>query len=217
MELTKEQIQQVERYLDKKNFDFIDLKVEVLDHMVSDIESFLVNNYTFENAFKITVLKWNPQLKESSSWLFGIGYAAPKLIIRKAKKSFLKWYILLTIFGITLFLLLDKVNLILPKNIIDSFNLSFQIMTILCSLFFTYFLLTEAKNKTKTTYSFILNTQKLNCLFGVFLFLDFKFINKQGVVNNYQIGFLFIYILTAVTYFYFLKKHKEAIRKYQIV
>ena len=55
MELTKEQIQQVERYLDKKNFDFIDLKVEVLDHMVSDIESFLVNNYTFENAFKITV------------------------------------------------------------------------------------------------------------------------------------------------------------------
>jgi hypothetical protein len=217
MELTEEQIRQVETYLDKKNFDFIDLKVEVLDHMVSDIESFLVNNYSFENAFKITVLKWNPQLKESSSWLFGIGYAAPKPIIRKAKKSFLKWYILLTIFGITLFLLLDKVNLILPKNIIDSFNLSFQIMTILCSLFFTYFLLTEAKNKTKTTYSFILNTQKLNYLFGVFLFLDFKFINKQGLVNNYQTGFLFIYILTAVTYFYFLKKHKEAIKKYKIL
>ena len=70
MELTKEQIQQVERYLDKKNFDFIDLKVEVLDHMVSDIESFLVNNYTFENAFKITVLKWDKHFKDTSSLLF---------------------------------------------------------------------------------------------------------------------------------------------------
>jgi len=59
MELTKEQLQQVETYLDKKSFDFIDLKVEVLDHMVSDIESFLGNNYSFENAFKIIVLKWD--------------------------------------------------------------------------------------------------------------------------------------------------------------
>ena len=216
MELTKQQIQQVEIYLDKKSFDFIDLKVEVLDHMVSDIECFLRDNYSFENAFKITVLKWDSQLKQSSSWLFGIGYAAPKLIIRKAKKLFLKWFILLPIFGITPFLLLDKVNLILPKNIIDSFNLSFQIMTILCSLFFTYFLLAEVKNKTKTTYRFILNSQKINYLFGIFLFFDFDFINNQGVVNNYQIGLLFIYVLSAVTYFYFLKKHKKAIKKYQI-
>mgnify|MGYP000450178507 CR=1 FL=1 len=57
MEITTKQIQQVETYLDKKSFDFIDLKVEVLDHMISDIESLLDNNYSFENAFKITVLR----------------------------------------------------------------------------------------------------------------------------------------------------------------
>ena len=39
MELSQEQQRQVEVYLQNKDFDFIDLKVEVLDHKISDIES----------------------------------------------------------------------------------------------------------------------------------------------------------------------------------
>ncbi len=55
MEITTKQIQQVETYLDKKNFDFIDLNVEVLDHIILDIESLLSKKYSFDNAFKITI------------------------------------------------------------------------------------------------------------------------------------------------------------------
>lgn len=70
MEITTEQIQQVETYLTKKNFDFIDLKVEVLDHMISDIESLLTKKYSFEDAFRITVLKWEKYFEETSSFYF---------------------------------------------------------------------------------------------------------------------------------------------------
>ena len=51
MELTKEQVRQVEVYLQKKNFNYIDLKEEVLDHIVSDIERITAKEISFENAF----------------------------------------------------------------------------------------------------------------------------------------------------------------------
>ena len=62
MELTKEQLLLVEEYLQKKNFNFIDLKGEVLDHIISDIENFIAKGLCFENAFKMIVLKWEQHL-----------------------------------------------------------------------------------------------------------------------------------------------------------
>ncbi|MFT5214842.1 MAG: ribosomal protein S13, partial [Patiriisocius sp.] len=39
MELTKEQIHKVAHYLNVKHITYIDLRMEVLDHIVSDIET----------------------------------------------------------------------------------------------------------------------------------------------------------------------------------
>ena len=39
MELTEQQLQRVEHYLDVKHITYIDLRMEVLDHIVSDIET----------------------------------------------------------------------------------------------------------------------------------------------------------------------------------
>jgi hypothetical protein len=217
MELSKEQIQRVEHYLNVKDITYIDLRMEVLDHIISDIEAKMKKeDLDFETIFYNVTDKWNKHLDESSSWLFGLTYSAPKIVMDKAKKSFLKWFLLLPILGFTPFLLLDKLNFFLSVNIIDRINLSFQIITVLCSSFFVFLLLTKAKSKIKTTYSFILNTQKFNFSIGVFLFLDFNFINKEGIINNSQTGLLFVYILASLTYFHFLKKHKEAIKKHKI-
>ena len=56
MELTKNQIHKVEQYLKHKNFDFVDLKIEVLDHIISDIEMKMSKSFSFENAFKMHLL-----------------------------------------------------------------------------------------------------------------------------------------------------------------
>ena len=88
MELTTQQIHQIETYLQKRKVDFIDLRVEILDHMISDIESLLQKNYSFENAFKITTLKWEKHFTERSSFYFGMLYSESKIVVNKAVKEF---------------------------------------------------------------------------------------------------------------------------------
>jgi hypothetical protein len=44
MELTKEQIDKVQHFLEVKKFDYLDLKIEVLDHMISEIEILMDKN-----------------------------------------------------------------------------------------------------------------------------------------------------------------------------
>jgi hypothetical protein len=94
MEITKEQLLQVEVYLRHKDFDFIDLNVEVLDHIISDIESLLVKKYSFDNAFKITILKWEKHFKETSSFYLGFHYSESKIVVKKAIKMFKPFYFL---------------------------------------------------------------------------------------------------------------------------
>jgi len=212
MELTKEQLQQVETYLDKKSFDFIDLKVEVLDHIISDIESFLGNNYSFEYAFKITVLKWNPQLKESSSWIFGMGYAAPKLIIRKAKKVYWKQYLFLLSSYFLPFLLLTHYNFKIQNPTEFNFFIILKGTIILSFVAFIYMFLSK-NNKTKTTYGFILKSQSLGAFTG--LIVVAVFFTKLKELNGINIGMFCSFIFMTYSYFHFYKKHKEAIRKYE--
>ncbi|MFT6066363.1 MAG: hypothetical protein ACJAQX_002245, partial [Polaribacter sp.] len=67
MELSKEQIQQVENYLNSKNITYIDLRTEVLDHIVSEIEDKIIENeVTFHHAFAIAKQNWNPKLEEAT-------------------------------------------------------------------------------------------------------------------------------------------------------
>jgi hypothetical protein len=94
MELSQEQQRQVEVYLQNKDFDFIDLNVEVLDHMISDIESFLDKKYSFEDAYRTTVLKWEKYFKETSSFYFGFQYHESKIVVKKAIKIFKPFYFL---------------------------------------------------------------------------------------------------------------------------
>jgi len=74
----------------------------------------------------------------------------------------------------------------------------------------------KSVNKTKTTYGFILVTQSFNALFSIILLIDFDFFNKQGDLDAFQVSFLSIFVFSVYIYSHFLKKHKEAIKKYKI-
>ncbi|WP_170063268.1 hypothetical protein [Polaribacter porphyrae] len=51
MEITKEQIQQVENYLDKKGLHYVDVRLEILDHIILDIEAEMNQETNFNDAF----------------------------------------------------------------------------------------------------------------------------------------------------------------------
>ena len=89
MELTKEQIQRVDKYLDVKGVKFIDFRIEIFDHIISQIEQKLaIENADFKTVFYQVTNESNKQLDETSSLLFGLIYTAPKIVIKKAKKIF---------------------------------------------------------------------------------------------------------------------------------
>jgi len=84
MTLDKTQIEAVESFIIKSDIDFVDIKFELLDHMVCDIEAIIEEEHiSFEDAFNRTVDKWKPYFTESHSFWMGLAYIKPKIVIDK--------------------------------------------------------------------------------------------------------------------------------------
>ena len=215
MELTKEQIQRVEHYLNVKNIVYTDLRVEVLDHIVSEIEEIVkTKNKTFNDALEDVQEKWNPQLEETSSIFFGLGFSAPKIVIQKAKKVYWKHYLLLFVSYFLPFLLLSNLDFKIQNPTEFNFFIIFKGAIVLSFLTFIYMFFSR-NSEIKTTYGFILKTQNLSALMGLIILLLF-FTNLKEL-NGINIGMFCSFIFTTCSYFYFYKKHKEAVKKYSII
>jgi hypothetical protein len=216
MELSKEQQRQVEVYLQNKDFDFIDLKVEVLDHMISDIESFSDKNYSFESAFKITILKWEKYFKETSSFYFGFSYSESKIVVKKAIKMFKPFYFLYVAAYILPVAFLKLVPIKVAEDTADFIN-GFLVSSASILLAYLFIIVIKAKqSKVKTTYRFILKTQYLSVVLlvlGVFLGPIF---NDEGEMNAAFTGFTSGGFAVVFFCHYFFKKHEEAVNTYRI-
>jgi hypothetical protein len=217
MEITKEQLLQVEVYLQNKDFDFIDLNVEVLDHIISDIESLLVKKYSFENAFKITILKWDTYFKETSSFYFGLQYSESKIVVKNAIKMFKPFYFLALIAFILPFTFLKLVPIQVAENtadFINNFLFSFS-SSLLCYMIFIF--TKTVRSQAKTTYRFILKTQYFGVFFiilGVYLGAVF---NDEGEMDAAFAGFTSGGFAVVFICHHFYKKHLEAINKYKVL
>ena len=213
MELTEQQLQRVEHYLNVKHITYIDLRMEVLDHIVSDIETKMIKeNLDFETVFYKVTDKWNPQLKETSSWLFGIAYSAPKLVMKKAKTSYKKLFLISSILMILLSTFEHKLDITTSEYTQLYLTYSLLMINISCTFIFIYLLIKNSKIKQKTTYSFILKTQKTGPMLGGIAIIFSGII--EGVTPIYS--FTIFYVAITFVYFHFLKKHKKAIKKYKV-
>lgn len=217
MELTKEQIQLVENYLYNKNFNFIDLKVEVLDHMISDIESCINKGYSFENAFKTIVLKWNKHFKDTSSFFFGLQYSESKIVVKNAVKIFKPFYFLYLTAYLLPMLFFTKVSIVFSESMVDFINGFLNALNISFLVYMIFIVVKVIKAKVKTTYSFILKTQYLSIVFLLIPLFTGNYFNDDRsfipfLISFQSAGFAVTYICS-----YFYKKHQEAIKKYIIL
>lgn len=216
MELSQEQQRQVEVYLQNKDFDFIDLKVEVLDHMISDIESLRTKKYSFEDAYRTTVLKWEKYFKETSSFYFGFSYSESKIVVKKAIKMFKPFYFLYIAAYILPVAFLKLVPIKVAEDTADFTN-GFLVSSAAILLAYLLIIFIKVKqSKVKTTYRFILKTQYLSVVFlvlGVFLGPIF---NDEGEMNAAFTGFTSAGFAIVFICHYFYKKHEEAVNTYRI-
>ena len=217
MELTTQQIHQIETYLQKRKVDFIDLKVEILDHMISDIESLLQKNYSFENAFKITTLKWEKHFTERSSFYFGMLYSESKIVVNKAVKEFKPFYFLYLASYFLPIIFLKNVAISFQENIANFINALLLTVTFLSLIYMVFIIVKTQLSKQKSTYRFILKTQYVAIIFLIIPLLLGSFFNDNGQLNAVFSGFVSAGFMVTFICHYFYRKHQAVVEKYKIL
>ena len=216
MELSKEQLRRVAHYLNVKDITYIDLRMEVFDHIVSDIEAKMgAENLDFKTAFYAVTDKWNKHLIQESSFYFGLTYSLPKIVLNKAKKEYKKWYFLTVIAYLIPYILFDQLKITFSENAIRELNIFLQILTVCTLMVFFVLLIIKFKEKNKTTFSFILKALSWNFNIG-FIVLFYLNDNPKDDLQKYPVSFLAAFIFMTYSYFHFYKKHLEAVKKHKI-
>ena len=206
MKLSKEQIQRVHKYLDVKGVKFIDFRIEILDHIISQIEQKLaIENTNFETVFYQVTDNWNKQLNNTTSWLFGFAYPAPKIVIKKAKKVFTT-YFLLSFLPILVAFLIVLISKMMLNEVLGYLTVALTIMLLIVSSFYTFKIW---KSKEKTVYNFIIKTQLLNFIVMPLIIIS------NSIIDFINVGILGYMIVTTYAVRLFYIKHQQEKERYK--
>ncbi|UMB59783.1 hypothetical protein MHL31_11930 [Lutibacter sp. A80] len=222
MKLNKEQIKEVEAYLNNKDVEYIDLHLEVLDHISTAIESEIAENeISFNNAFEKVKTKWNGNFKNTTSLWLGWRNNGPKLLINKCieiyKPLFIKAFLLLLLFIAIGTILNYSFEYSVEKYKSLIFNLISFVLILYCvSILFLYVKI--RLEKIKTSYSYLFQKQIMPNLFSVLIFIPYindSYITRDGKFNLIMFAMLFVFFLTFLGARYFYKNHLKVVSNYK--
>jgi hypothetical protein len=84
MKLTNEQISFIDSILVLNGLKFDDTKLEIMDHIASEVEFKMdENTLSFDENFKLVLDQWSEELQPYSSYLTGYGVKYPKIVLDK--------------------------------------------------------------------------------------------------------------------------------------
>ena len=117
MKLAPEQIAEIDETLIQKGLIYDDIKLEVIDHIASEIENQLEKNQSnFTEAFEDVFSKWQGELKLTSNW-WSSGFVAPKTVIDKYALQVKKLFKFAALYDLIFSLLMATLTKIYPQEI----------------------------------------------------------------------------------------------------
>jgi hypothetical protein len=213
MELTTNQIQEIENYIKVNNVDYIDLKIELLDHLILDIEHLINKGFSFENSFELTKQKWNKHFRSSSSIYLGLQYSASKIVVQKAIKEFRPFYILYLASYFVPFIIFKNVSTDFNESTMLLVNSFFKTITLLALVYLLFIIYKMTFSKEKTTYRFILKTQSLGISLLIISLIVSNYFDTSGQINGVLVGFACAGLATTYSCHHFYKKHLKELNK----
>ncbi len=224
IKLTKEQIQQIKDYIKIKKLNYIDLYIETVDHIASDIEKLMnENECNFEDTFEIVKRKWNISLKKTTNVWFGFATYRPSILIKKSLKIYRPLLIksIITVVGITLMLYVfsEKFIELFSHNKTNILSL-ISICLIVYIGFVLYWYVRIKLSKVNSTYSFVFNKRIVsNILTSLLFYLVFNnnYVNKDDKINFTIIALLVFLFTTFIIGNYLFKKHFEAMKMFKTI
>lgn len=216
MKLTAEQIECINQTLIKKGIKFDDLKIEVLDHIASQIESEMkTTQTTFTEAFSKVFERWNEEFVLTRAY-FSLANYYPKL----ARNKFGNLVKLELITAITIMAVL-----FISFQLISDSSGKFQFIFWMKKVFFyTYFAtvalmlvfkFSNRKSKISSTYKYIFDKRFISIFCWLFVVFNDRVPNSYVAQNIMVllISFMFMFLISTI---YLGFKHYQFQRKFLI-
>lgn len=197
MKITNQQLTIIEETLILNGVVYDDIKLELIDHIASEIEAETINDSkSFEIILKEVLEKWKPELQPSFSGL--IGFTNPRIMTVKCHKIVKRQLFTVIIFSslITLALMVfvrnSNYGLVLTnlQGALRSF-----VLVEFCLVILAWGLLWKSKHQT--TYSYLMKKKS----FGLIIFLFMIGIGGFPVrLNHPDAKIAFVSVFFAITY-----------------
>lgn len=197
MKLTTEQIAQIDETLVLNGLKFDDIKLEVTDHIASEIEEKLCDEKSsFEIVFDEVLEKWKPELQPSFSGL--IGFTNPRIMTVKChkivKRQLFTVIAISSLITLSLMVFIRNSSYVLVQTNIQGVLRSFVLVEF-CLVILAWGLIWKSKNQT--TYSYLMKKKS----FGLILFLFMIGIGGFPVrLNHPDAKIAFVSVFFALTY-----------------
>lgn len=219
MKLTNQQITTIEQTLVLNGLVYDDIKLEVLDHIATELETIIdESQFSFEENLKQVFEKWKNELTPSSSFWIRNNKSVPKIVVHKSIKLIQHVFLM----SISLGLLTAIVVTLLFKNnanqeVLSLLNSILQTMGVMGIVLLVYVKIKIWQSKQKSTYSYLFNQngflQIINLVLiatGLFQFKGNTFFFDYHFMSTFfPITLLFIsgfYLKLANKHFQFEKK-----------
>jgi hypothetical protein len=227
MKLTEEQIQKIDQTLNDKGLIYEDIKLEVTDHIATEIEVKMEEKgISFDEAFKQSFKNWKEQLRPSSSSWTGLKNVAPRVVIDTLVSIYKRQFILSLIFVIVFSLLMTVITALNTEEYIyNTLKLIFTSAYVLVCLSTITCLFYVWKFKSKTIYKLFF--QKNCWLVGMHLYIIsglfngqthiFRHYSRDGFIHIFfdwfRMGFFFFMAVYALIV---VNEHFKIVRKYKL-
>lgn len=223
MKLTNQQIEIIDQTLVLNGMVYDDVKLELIDHIATDIENQLENQKTdFEVALKKSFENWSDQLQLANSFWVNTKKAVPRMLLDKwileAKKKLIKGSVIAIVLAVLITIIekiLDNEILIINARTIFRVIFSIELVAILVLKFFIW------KSNRKSFSGFLFQTQtRFAVLFMMLLFclkgmplLSLNADLKINLASNFMAMF---YMVLPLFFLQFAFKHFQFIQKFKI-
>ena len=217
MKLTPDQIQTVEAYLNNKDVEYIDLHLEVLDHISTAIETKMTEkSISFNESFEEVKLKWEASF--DTEYMYLLGYATgegSKVFIDKCKRVYRPiLYKSIGFFVVLLVALYFLVN----NNVYPLESKSFLLGTkgfigfsILLAALLTFLNIKLKKEKYKSTYSYLYTKMFYTFLGGLYFAAIYMFLSSEENTILYMAALIILFSMCL----HFYKNHLKVVSNYK--
>lgn len=217
MKLTNQQITTIDATLVLNGVVYDDVKLEVLDHIASEIEVLMEgNSLSFGENVRMVFKRWEPQLKPSNSFFTGISNSYPKMILDKKldlikKQLFIGFLISITVL-VTFLILKEYYN---PQFLTSQFQKGVRFLYIGGYLLLTFSTIRIWKSKFNTSFNHLFKTRVMMYLFYMYPII---FFNTPTTINNQLMLVIFesLMVFHLLLSFQLVSKHIQFEKKLSI-